>query len=125
MELLEEWKELIIEPIYKEGNNRDGSNYTSISLLPTKDEILSDILLSRLTPYTEEIIRDHQCGFRCNRSTTILHSTNTKKKGGYNEAVCQLLIDFKEAYDSARREVLCTILIVFCIPMKLVTIIRL
>jgi hypothetical protein len=48
-----------------------------------------------------------------------------ENKGGYNEAVRQLLIDFKEAYDSARREVLCTILIVFCIPMKLVTIIRL
>jgi hypothetical protein len=63
MELLEEWKELIIVPIYKKGNNRDGSNYTGISLLPTKDKILSNILLSRLTPYTEAIIRDHQCGF--------------------------------------------------------------
>jgi len=28
------------------------------------------ILLSRLTPYAEEIFKDHQCGFRRNRSTT-------------------------------------------------------
>jgi len=45
MELLEEWKELIIVPIYKKGNNRDGINYTDLSLLPTKNEILSNILL--------------------------------------------------------------------------------
>jgi hypothetical protein len=32
--------------------------------------ILSNILLSRLTPYAEEIIGDNQCGFRHNRSTT-------------------------------------------------------
>jgi len=43
-----------------------------------------------------------------------------EKKWEYNEAVHQLLIDFKEAYDSVRREVLCTTLILFCIPMKLV-----
>jgi hypothetical protein len=32
--------------------------------------MLSNILLSRLTPYADEIIGDHQCGFRHNRSTT-------------------------------------------------------
>jgi hypothetical protein len=41
-----------------------------ISLLPTTYKILSNILLSRLIPYAEEVIGDHQCGFRCNRSTT-------------------------------------------------------
>jgi hypothetical protein len=28
---------------------------------------LSNVLLSRLIPYAEEIIGDHQCGFRCNK----------------------------------------------------------
>jgi len=34
-------------------------------ILPTTYNIrvLSNILLSRLTPYAEDIIRDHQCGF--------------------------------------------------------------
>jgi len=32
------------------------SNYTGISLLPTTYKTLSNILLSRLTPYAEEII---------------------------------------------------------------------
>jgi hypothetical protein len=34
--------------------------------------------------------------------------------------VHQLLVDFKKAYESVRREVLCSILIEFGIPMKLV-----
>jgi len=33
-------------------------------------KILFNILLSRLTPYAEEMIEDHQCGFRRNRITT-------------------------------------------------------
>jgi hypothetical protein len=38
----------------------------------------------------------------------------------YNDAVHQLFIDFKEAYVSARREVLYNIVIEFWVPMKLV-----
>ena len=65
-ELPEEWEESIIVPIYKKGDKRDCSNYKGISLLPTTYKILSNILLS----YAEEIIGDHQCGFRSSRSTT-------------------------------------------------------
>jgi hypothetical protein len=38
----------------------------------------------------------------------------------YNGTVHQLLIDFKKAYDSVGREVLCSVLIGFEIPRKLV-----
>jgi hypothetical protein len=68
--LPEQWKESIIVPIYKKGDKTDCSNYRGISLLPTKYKILSNILLSRLTPYAEEIIGEHQCGFRRTTSTT-------------------------------------------------------
>jgi hypothetical protein len=47
-----------------------------------------------------------------------------RKKWEYNEAVHQLFIDFKKAYDSVRREVLYNILIEFGIPMKLVRLIK-
>jgi len=69
-ELPDGWKESIIVPIYKKGNKTDCSNYRGISLLPTVYKILSNILLSRLTPFAEEIIGDHQRGFQYNRSTT-------------------------------------------------------
>jgi hypothetical protein len=47
-----------------------------------------------------------------------------EKKWGYNEARHQLFRDFKNAYDSVRREVLYNILIVFGIPMRLVRLIK-
>jgi len=62
-ELPEEWKESIIVPICKKGDETDCSNYRGISVLQTMYKILSNILLSRLTPYAEEITGDHQCGF--------------------------------------------------------------
>jgi hypothetical protein len=56
---------------------------------------------------------------------TDLHSSDTgKKKWEYIETVRQLFIDFKKAYDSARREVLYNILIEFGVSMKLVRLIK-
>ena len=69
-ELSEKWKESVIVPIYKNGDKTDCSNYRGISPLPKTYKILSIIVLSRLTPYSEEIIGEHQRGFRRNRSTT-------------------------------------------------------
>jgi len=54
---------------HKKGDKIDCNNYRGISLLPTTYKILSNILLSRLIPYAKEVIGDHQCGFRRNRST--------------------------------------------------------
>jgi hypothetical protein len=70
-ELTDQWKESIIVPIYKKGDKTYCSNYRGIPLLSTSYKILSNILLSRLSPYVDEIIGEHQCGFRRNRSTMI------------------------------------------------------
>jgi hypothetical protein len=126
-ELPEKWKGSIIVPIYKKGDKTDCSNYRGISLLSTTYKILSNILLSRLPPCAEAIIGDHQCGFRHNRSITDLIFSICQileKKWEYNEAVPQLFIDFKKAYDSVRREILYNILIVSGIPMKLVRLMK-
>ena len=126
-ELLEEWKESIMVPTYKKGDKTYCSNYKGISLLPTTYKILSNTLLTRLTPYTEEIIGDRQCGFRRSRPTTdhiFCICQILQKKWEYNEAVHQLLTDVKKAYDSVRREVLYNVLIEFGIPMKWVRLIK-
>jgi hypothetical protein len=68
-ELPDQWKESIIVPIHENGDKTDCNNYRGISLLSTSYKILSNILLSRLVPYIDEIIGDHQCGFGRNRST--------------------------------------------------------
>jgi hypothetical protein len=77
------------------------------------------ILLSRLTPYAEEITEVYQGGFWSNRSTTdhiFCIRQILEKKWEYNEVVHQLFIDFKKAYDSVRREVLHNILIELVSP---------
>jgi len=56
--------------VYKKGDKTGCSNYKGISLLPSAYKILSNILLSMLTVYAEEITGDHQCGFLRKRSAT-------------------------------------------------------
>ena len=91
---------------------------------PCTYKILSNILLSGLTPYAKEIIGDHKCGFQCNRSNNYIFCTcqTLEKIWEYNETVYQLFTDFKKAYDSVRREVLYNIFIEFGMPMTLVRI---
>jgi hypothetical protein len=106
-ELPQQWKESIIVPIYKKSDRTDCNNYGGISLLSTAYKILSNILLARLTSYINEVIGDHQCGFRRNRSTTdqIFYVRQIlEKKWEYNGTVHQLFIDFKKAHDSVKRE---------------------
>jgi hypothetical protein len=123
----DQWKESIIVPIHKIGDKTDFNNYRGMSLLSTSYNILSNILLSWLSPYIEEIIGDHQCEFQRNRSTTdqiVCIRQIQGKKWEYNETVHQLFIDFKKAYDSVRRKVLYNIFIEFGTPMKLVRLIK-
>ena len=113
--------------MYKKGDKTDCSNYRAISLLPATYKILSNVLLSRLTPYAEEIIGDHRYGLWGNRSTAdhvLCICQIVEKKWEYNEAVHQLFIEFKKAYDSVRREVLYNTLNEFGILMKLVRLIN-
>ena len=66
------------------------SNYTAIQYLSSTYKILSNILLSRFTPYAEEITGDPQCGFRSNRSTTDHISAFAKylRKNGNTMTQC-------------------------------------
>jgi hypothetical protein len=126
-ELPHPWKGSIDVPIRKNGDKTDCSNYRGITLQSTSYKTLSNILLSRLIPYADEIIGDHQCGFRRNRSTTnqIFYIRQIlEKKLEYNGTVRQLFKDFKKAYDSVRREALYNILVEFGIPRRLVGLIK-
>jgi hypothetical protein len=65
-----QWKEPIILPLLKEGDKTDCSNYRGIFFVSTSYKISSNNLLPSLSLYINEIIVDHQCGFRRNRSVT-------------------------------------------------------
>jgi hypothetical protein len=93
--------------------------------LPKK--IVSNILLARLTPYVNEIIGDHQCGFCRNRSTMdqIFYIRQLlENEWEYNGTVHQLFVDFKKACDSVKREVFYLILLECGMPKKLVRLIK-
>jgi hypothetical protein len=99
-ELPHPWKEEFGVPIHKRGDKTDCSNYRGISLLSTSYKTLSNILLCRLIPYADEIIGDHQCVFRCNRSMTdqIFYIWQIlEKKREYKGTVHELFIDFRKA----------------------------
>jgi hypothetical protein len=88
--------------------------------LSTTYKILSNILLSRLTPYVEKILGIVSVNFNATIQLLILYCAFVKhlRKNG-NKMMHHLIIDFKKSYDSVTREVLYN-LIEFGIPMKLV-----
>jgi hypothetical protein len=64
-ELPHQWKESIVAPIHKKVIK------TSVVIVMAANKILSNILLSRLIPYTDENIGDHHCEFRRNMSMNV------------------------------------------------------
>lgn len=58
---------------------------------------------TKLTPYTEAVIADHQCECRGEGPTTDQLSLIMEKCYEYNVTVHQLYIDSKVAYDSICR----------------------
>jgi hypothetical protein len=69
-----------------------------LSVLSTTYKIIPNILLSRLTPYGEEITGEHQCGFRSYRSNTDhkLCISQILEKNGY--ALKQCITFFSQEY---------------------------
>jgi hypothetical protein len=62
-----QWKGSTVVFVHRNGDKIDRSNYRVISFLSTLYNTLSNIFLSRVNPYANQIICYNQCGFRCNR----------------------------------------------------------
>jgi hypothetical protein len=76
-------------------------------------KILSKILLSRLNPYADKIIGDHQCGFQHNRSTNdqiFLDLLDPGERMRVQQDSMSAIHELKKAYDPVRSEVLNNIL---------------
>jgi hypothetical protein len=115
--LPQQWKES------KNADKTDCNNYRKISLSSTAYKLLSNILLTRLTPNFNKIVAYYQCGFRCNRFSIdqIFYIRQIlEKKWECNGTEHQQSTYLKTAYDSFKREVLYNILLEFGIPKKLV-----
>ncbi|XP_039297864.1 uncharacterized protein LOC120354582, partial [Nilaparvata lugens] len=126
-EMPEDWHTALICPIHKKGSKIDCTNYRGIALLSVAYKILTKIIAKRLKPYMDEIIGDYQCGFRPNRSCTdhiFTIRTILEKCYEYNISLHQLYIDYKQVFDSIKRDSLIKAMIEFGIPCKLVRLVR-
>ena len=66
-----EWQaQSLIITLPKKGNLQLCQNYRTIGLISHASKIMLRILLNRLKPQAEEIIKEEQAGFRAGRSTT-------------------------------------------------------
>jgi sorting nexin-29 len=117
-----EWKTSIICPIHKKGNKLDCHNYRGISLLSTMYKIYTNIIKMRLEIYLESMIGEYQAGFRRGRSTTDQLFAVKQLLEKFWEH--QIFVDFKQAYDSIKREKLCAAMQEMGIPNKLIRLVR-
>lgn len=78
--MLEEWNIVKLCPIIKKGDMLSLTKYKGISLWDMCYKILSTFFLKRITPYTENIIRRYQCGFR--KSKFTINQIFTKTNNG-------------------------------------------
>ena len=99
------WTESLIFTLPKKGNLQLCQNYRTISLISQPSKVMLRILLNRLKPQAEEIIKEEQAGFRARRSTTeqffsildysVRNTCNTSKPfsclRGFQEGVRQSL----------------------------------
>merc|ERR1712002_72256 len=113
------WRKSHIIPIPKKGDLSLVTNYRGISLLPIAAKIYNKLILNRLLPKIEPILRKNQNGFRAGRSTLsqilalrriIEEITNCNKEAVF------IFVDFSKAFDSIDRNKMFDILSLYGIP---------
>ena len=109
-----DWGKCIINPISKSSttDRLDPLSYRGISLAPALYNLYCSILNSRLSSWSDENYKlvDEQSGFRKGKSTTdhissVVNIIETRKK--LKKPTFCAFIDFKKAYDTINRHMLC------------------
>ena len=121
------WLTSGIVPIPKKGDLTDPSNYRGISLIPIATKIYNKLILNRLVPVIDPLLRKNQNGFRRGRSklSQILSLRRiVEEMRNCNKEVTFCFVDFKKAFDSINREAMFEILLLYGIPNKIVQAIK-
>ena len=97
------WSLSILVPVYKKGDKTMCSNYRGISLLDIALKLFESIILHRIQPLTDPLLRENQAGFRpgrgCSDQIFSLRSLLSKRQE-FQQPTCILFVDFKAAFDS-------------------------
>lgn len=105
----ESWRDGIITPIHKKGDQHQPSNYRGIILLNTGYTVYAAVLAERIRKEVEEknILPESQAGFRKGRSTMdnlyILNHVIDKELMKKRGRIFAFFIDLKAAFDKVDR----------------------
>ena len=121
------WKKGLIVKLPKKGNLKNCKNWRGITLLPVISKILGRILIDRIKAGLDHQLRKEQAGYRSNRSTIdqifILRNI-IEQSIEWQSALYINFIDFEKAFDSIHRDSLWSIMRLYGIPNKIISIIK-
>ncbi|KAJ8346794.1 hypothetical protein SKAU_G00281950 [Synaphobranchus kaupii] len=120
---LPEWGISSIVPVPKKGDLTIPDNYQGISLTQTAAKIYNRLLLNRIRPELEKVLRPNQNGFRPLRSTSsqilALRRIIEEIRNHQKEAAI-IFIDFRKAFDSINRPTMFKIFNAYRIPEEII-----
>ena len=121
------WRCSQIIPVPKKGDLSLPTNYRGISLMPIAAKLYNKLILNRLIPFIDPLLRDNQNGFSSGR-TTISQILCLRRLLEESE-LCKLdlslvFVDFSKAFDSVDRSKMFEILELYGIPQKIISAIK-
>ena len=122
-----EWGLLKLIPVPKKGDLTKPDNYRGISLGQSASKVFNRLILNRIRPAVDKVLRPNQNGFRENRSTSshlLALRRLIEELRNHNQEAVLVFIDFKKAFDSIIRDKMFLILEAYGIPTETVNAIR-
>ena len=120
-EIPTEWKEGYLVKLPKKGYMQDCKNYRRIMLLSVSGKVLHRVILDRLKTGVDAKLRDHQAGFRKDRSCTDQIATLriiVEQSMEWDSSLYIHFVDYEKAFDSLDRDTLWKLLQHYGIPDK-------
>ena len=125
----QQWKYVVITVLHKKGDKTECGYPRGISLVSHAGKVLLQVVARRLNAYCERkgLLREEQCGFRPDRSTTDMIFVVRKlqevgRKAGVSLHMC--FVDLQKAYDTVDRTLLWQALTRIGVPPQIIAVNR-